>query len=115
MHALIHLGVLTATVLALARFQPGFRIKSPAHALLAAVVFSLLNFTVGWLISAVLFVPALLTLGLLFLVIPFIVNTVILWATDKVLVSFEIDGFDTLLTSAAVITVANGVLHFVLR
>ena len=76
-----------------------------------AVVFSVLNFFLGWLIRAVLFVPALLTLGLLFLFVPFIVNAALLWLTDKLMASFEIKSLRGLLVSAAVITLVNGVFY----
>ena len=59
-----------------------------------------------------LFVPAVLTLGLLFLVMPFIVNTVTLWLTDtQVLASFEIRDTRGLLVSSLVITLVNGVFY----
>ena len=75
MHTILHLAAITATVLLLARFLPSVKIKSIGSAIVVAIVFSLLNFFLGWLIKAVLFVPALFTFGLLFLFIPFIINT----------------------------------------
>ena len=111
MHTLLHLAVLTLTVLGLARFLPGVHIRGAGSALAVAIVFSLLNFFLGWLVKVALFVPAILTLGLLFLIFPFLVNTVLLWLTDKVMSAFKIDGFGTLLISAAVITLVNGAFH----
>jgi putative membrane protein len=111
MYTLLHLAVLTLTILALARFLPGVHIRSAGSALVVAVVFSLLNFFLGWLVKVVLFVPAILTLGLLFLIFPFVVNTVLLWLTDKLLRAFEIDSFGALLLTAAVITLVNGAFH----
>src|ERR1700733_4801975 len=90
MHAIIHLAVLAATVFLLARLLPSVRIRTAGTAVLVAIVFSVMNFCLGWLVRVVLFVPALLTLGLLFFVMPFIVNTIMLWLTDKILASFEI-------------------------
>jgi putative membrane protein len=106
-HLVLHLVVLTATVLLLARFLPSVRVKSIGSAIVVAIVFSVLNILLSWFIKAVLFVPALFTLGLLFLFLPLIVNTVLLWLTDKVLGSFEISSLGGLFTSAAVITVVN--------
>jgi putative membrane protein len=111
MYPLIHMAVLAVTILVLARLLPSVRIRSAGTAVLVAVVFSVLNFFLGWLIRAMLFVPALLTLGLLFLFVPFIVNTVLLWLTDKAIGSFEIQSLRGLLISAAVITVVNGVFY----
>jgi putative membrane protein len=115
MHMLLHFVVLTVTVLALARVVPGVRVTNNSSAALVAVVFGVLNFALGWLIKAVLFVPALLTLGLLFLFVPFIVNTIVLWLTDKVLHAFEIRDLQALLISSGAITLVNGLLHFVIR
>jgi putative membrane protein len=111
-HVLLHLIVLTATVLLLARFLPSVRVKSVGSAIVVALVFSVLNVLLGWFIRAVLFVPALLTLGLLFLFIPFIVNAVLLWLTDKLIKSFAIDTMGGLFASAAILTVVNWAMHF---
>jgi putative membrane protein len=111
MQPLIHLAVLAATIFVLARVLPSVRIRGAGTAVLVAVVFSVLNVFLGWLIRAVLFVPALLTLGLLFFFVPFIVNTVLLWLTDKAIASFEIRSLSGLLVSSAVITIVNGVFY----
>jgi putative membrane protein len=111
MHTLLHLAALAATVLGLARFLPDVQVKGAGTAIIVAVVFSVLNFLLGWLIHVVLFVPALLTLGLLFLFIPFIVNTVMLWLTDKVIASFEIRSLRALLISSGCITLVNWLFH----
>lgn len=111
MHTILHLGVLALTILALARFYPNVRVRSIGSAVLVAIVFSVLNFFLGWLIRAVLFVPAIFTLGLLFLFVPFIVNAVLLWLTDKLMGSFEVRTLPALFFSAAVITAVNGVFE----
>jgi putative membrane protein len=111
MHTLLHLAALTATVLGLARFLPDVQVRSTGAAIIVAVVFSVLNFFLGWLIHVLLFVPALLTLGLLFFFIPFIVNTVMLWLTDKLIASFEIKTLRALLLSSGCITLVNWLFH----
>lgn len=111
MAMLAHLAVLTLTILALARFYSGVRIRSTGTAVVVAVVFSVLNFLLGWFIRALLFVPALLTFGLLFLFVPFIVNAVLLWLTDRALSSFELRTTRALWLSAAVITIVNGIFE----
>ena len=111
MYPLIHLAVLAITIFVLARLLPSVRIRSAGTAVLVAIVFSVLNFFLGWLIRAMLFVPALFTLGLLFFFVPFIVNTVLLWLTDKAIASFEIRTLRGLFISSLVITVVNGVFY----
>jgi putative membrane protein len=111
MHILMHLAVLAATILILSWLLPSVRIRSVGTAVTVAVVFSVLNFLLGWLIWALLLVPAVLTLGLLFLFIPFIVNALVLWLTDMLIANFEIETTGGLLVSAAVITLVNGVFN----
>ena len=111
MDLLLHLAVLAVTILALSRLLPSVRIKSFGAAVVVAIVFSVLNFFLGWFIRAMLFVPAILTLGLLFLFVPFIVNAALLWLTDKVMGSFEITSLKGLFVSAAVITLVNGLFY----
>ena len=107
MQTLLHIAALAATVLGIARFLPEVEVKGARTAVLVALVFSVLNFFLGWMLHVVLFLPALLTLGLLFFFIPFIVNTAMLWLTDKLIEAFEIKTLRALLTSAAAITVVN--------
>src|SRR5262245_50006557 len=114
-HLVLHLVLLTATVLLLARFLPSVRVKSVGSAIIVAIVFSVLNVLLGWLIRAFLFVPALLTLGLLFLFVPFIVNTVLLWLTDKLMGSFKIETLGGLLFSSAVITAVNWLFYYMVH
>lgn len=109
MHVILHLVVLALVVFALSRFFPGLvRVQSAGTALAVAVVFSVLDFFLGWFIHAMLFVPGLLTLGLLFLFVPLIVNAVLLWLTDKLLANFELRGARGLWLSALIITLVNG-------
>jgi putative membrane protein len=115
MYILLHLATLTVTVLALSRIFSSVKIKSVASAVVVAIVFSVLNVFLGWLIRVALFVPAILTLGVLFLFVPFIVNTVLLWLTDKLLGSFEIETAGALFGSAAIITIVNGIFHVALH
>jgi putative membrane protein len=112
METLAHLATLAITILLLARFVPNVRVDSIGTAVVVAVVFSVLNFFLGWLLRAALVVPALLTLGLLFLFVPFIVNTVLLWLTDKLIASFEIRTMGSLLLSSTIITIVNGLFYF---
>jgi putative membrane protein len=109
MYVILHLAVLALVVFGLSRFFPGLvRVQSGGTALAVAIVFSILDFFLGWLIRALLFVPSLLTLGLLFLFVPLIVNAVLLWITDKLMANFELRGARGLWLSALIITVANG-------
>jgi putative membrane protein len=118
MATLIHLAALSGLIVLLSRFLPGVRVRSTGSAVLVAVVFSVLNFLVGWLVtffvSAALFLPAIFTFGLLFFAIPLVVNAVLLWVTDKFLDSFEIRGLKPLFLAALAITIGGAVLEMAL-
>jgi putative membrane protein len=115
MSTLLHLAVLTATILVLARNVRGVHVRSTGSALAVAIVFSICNWALGWLVKLLLVLPAILTFGLLFLVFPLLVNAVLLWLTDKILDSFELRGARALWGSALAITVVNALLELVLR
>jgi putative membrane protein len=108
---LLHLAALALTILGLSWVLPSVHIKSIGTAIAVAIVFSVLNFFLGWFIRVVLFVPAILTLGILFVFVPFIVNTVVLWLTDKLMANFEIETTGGLLLSAGAITLVNDLFH----
>jgi len=118
-HLLVHFAVLTGTVLLLAKLLPGVRIKSTRSAAVTALVFSGLNLVVGWLVvlalKALLFIPAIITLGLAWALVPFLANAILLWVTDKLLDAFELRDGKALLISAGAITLANALLHSGLR
>jgi len=115
MYILLHLAALTATVLLLAKVLPSVHVRSVGAAIVVALVFSVLNFFLGGLIRVLLIVPGILTLGLVLLLSTFIVNTILLWLTDKLLGSFEIGTFGGLFASAAILTVVNWVFHIYVR
>ena len=111
----LHIAVLAAVVLGVARLLPGVEVKGWKTAIIVAVVFSLLNFFLGWLIHALLVLPVILSLGLLYFFVPFIVNTTLLWLTDKLIGDFEIKTWQALFGSALVITVANWLFNAVVH
>lgn len=115
MLTILHLAALTVTVLLLARALPGFHIRTTGTAVVVAIVFSLLNWACGWFIKVLLFLPAILTLGLLFLILPLIVNAIVLWLTDKFLHAFEIEDARTLWLAACAITLVNFLFQLALR
>jgi putative membrane protein len=111
LETILHLAALALTILVLSRVVPGVRIRTVGTAIAVAIVFSILNFFLILPIKALLVVPGLLTLGLLFFFVPFIVNTVVLWVTDKLMASFEIASLRPLLVSAGAITIVNWLFH----
>ena len=89
--------VLTAVALITPQVLPGIKVKGIATALLIAVVFTLLNLLIGWLLHFVFNLLALplvlLTLGLFSIVVTAFVNALLLKLTDSLLDNFEIKGW----------------------
>ena len=115
MHTLIHLAVLSGVVLLGSRFIAGVKITSVPAAVPVALVFSVFNWLLGFplkfLVNVVVFIPAILTFGLLFFVVPLVVNAILLWITDKVLHVFEIQNQRALWLMALLISAANFLFH----
>ena len=115
MHLILNFGLLSGTLWGLSKLLTKFHIKTTKTIFLVALVFTLLAWGLGWLVKVVLFLPAILTLGLLFFFFPFLVNTFILWMTDKLLDDFELGDTKTLLISSGAITLVNFAMHQALR
>jgi hypothetical protein len=74
-----------------------------------ASVFALLNFSLYWLLSTAL---NLGTLWMLWFLVPFIANGIVLLVTDRVLKPFKIESMTALVRTAGIVTVAHLLLHF---
>ncbi|HOX43549.1 MAG TPA: phage holin family protein [Myxococcota bacterium] len=107
--------VVTAVFLVSAAVTPKVRVGSWVKAVLAAVVFGLVALLLGWLLKlvfgALLFLPAILTFGLGFLLVPVLVNMVLLWLTDALMGDgLRIQGLWTKLVMAVALSVAFALL-----
>ena len=100
--------ILTVAVFIVANILPGIHIKNVFTALVVAIVYSFINFFVGWLLVFLTLPFVIITFGLFKLVI----NAFLLFITDKLIDDFEIkDGFTTLM-AALLITLVDSGIHF---
>ncbi len=107
---LIYLLLSAGSLAVIARFLPGFHLRHFGHALLAAVVYGVLQTLLSGILSFVAFIPMLLTFGLFV----FVINAFLLFLTDKLLEGFEIESLTTTLIGAVALTVLNGFWRFLL-
>ena len=107
---IIEVFVTSGLLYALATALPGVRLKSFGTALVAVLVYGVLNYFLFWLVALIAFIPMLLSFGLFRLVI----NAFLLWLTDKLIDDFEIDSLRTTLLIAILLTVAKVVLRAIL-
>lgn len=103
---IIHFLLLGFVIFALAEMLPGMHVENYGTAVIVAVVYSLINITLGTVLK-ILGIPfIILTLGIFLLVI----NTFLLWLTDELMDSFEIDTKGATFVAALIITIADTVI-----
>ena len=106
---ILHFLLLGAVVFLLPKFIPGIRVAGYGTGLLVAVVYGLVNVTLGNVLAFLSLPFMFLTLGLFKLVI----NTFLLWLTDKLIEGFEIKNIGTTFVAAVPITIADALLAWV--
>ena len=93
------------SVTAISKYLPGFRINGFGTALIVAGVYGVLHAVLSKILKIILFLPMWLTFGLFVLVI----NAFLLYITDELLDSFNIDSWLTTFIGAALLTILNGI------
>jgi hypothetical protein len=91
--------------------NPKVRIRPKLALPLIALVFAILNTGLYWLARPILNVA---TFGAMWLFLPFVLNGLFLWATQRVLRPLRIDGMFTMAWLAILLTAAHGVAWLVL-
>lgn len=97
-------------LLLVAYVVPGFRVVSLPSALIAVVVIGFLNMTLGLFLKIFTFPLAILTLGLIFLVI----NAVILIIASKITPGLQIASFGAAFIGAIVLALVHLLIRAVL-
>ncbi len=104
--------ILSAIALLLvSRLVPGFHVDSLGTALVAALIFGLLNATVGLLLKLVSLPLVILTLGVFLLV----VNAFVLELASGFVPGFHIRSFGAAFWGAAVLAIIQMVFRFLLN
>jgi putative membrane protein len=110
LHLLLKWILGALALLAVTYLVPGFRVVSLPSALVAVLVIGFLNMTLGLILKVVTFPFAILTLGLLFLVI----NALMLMLASKISPGFQIASFGAAFIGALVLAVVHVVIEAVL-
>jgi len=108
MHLIWNILLLSAAVFIVAQIMPTIRIKSFWTAIIVAIVYSLINFLIGWLLVLLTLPFIIITFGLFKLVL----NTFMLWVTDKLIEDFEIKGLGSTFIAALLITIIDSALKW---
>jgi putative membrane protein len=107
---LLHLLLLAGVIFTLARAMPGIHIAGYGTALLVAVIYGLINVTLGTLLKLLTIPFIIISIGVFLLLI----NTFLLWLTDQLLEDFEIEDMGTTFVAAVIITLADTGLSWLL-
>ncbi|MDY0040838.1 MAG: phage holin family protein [Desulforhabdus sp.] len=107
---LLNILVLSVAIFAVAQLLPAIHIRGFGTAVIVAVVYSVINFLLGWLFFILSLPFIILTFGLF----KFVINAVLLWITDKVVDGFKIDGFGWTLVAAFLIALLDTVIRWVI-
>ena len=107
---ILHLMLLAGVFFILARMMPGIRVAGYGTALLVAVIYGLINVTLGSILK-ILTIPFIIISVGVFLLLN---NTFLLWLTDQILEDFEIEDMGTTFIAAVIITIADTTLSWLL-
>ena len=101
--------LLSVAVFVVARVMPSIHIESYLTAAVVALVYSVVNYLLGWLLAFLALPLIYITFGLF----KFVINAFLLWVTDKIIEDFEIRDIGSTLVAAFLITVIDSVLKWV--
>ena len=102
--------LLSVAIFVVARLMPRIHIESFWTALIVALVYSVISFTVGGLLTFLTLPLVFITFGLF----KFVINAFLLWITDKLIEDFEIENISTALIEAIPITVVDVLIGWIL-
>ena len=106
MHILTNILLLSIVVFVVAQILPKVHITSFGTAVIVAIVYSLLSFFFGWILTFLSLPLIIITFGLW----KFVINAILLWITDQFISDFKIDTFGTTLMAAFLITIFDWIL-----
>ncbi len=109
MHLLIRLIINAIVFYLIATYVPGFHIASFTAALIAAVIFGLVNAIIRPIVLLLTLPVNVLTLGLFTI----IVNALMFWLTAYISPGFSVDGFRYALEGAIIMMVVSLILSHI--
>ncbi len=107
---IIDMLLLSLAVFLVSKFLSGIYIKNFGTAVVVAIVYSIINFAVGWLLVLLSLPFMIITFGLF----KFVINALLLWTTDKLIDDFEIKDGVTTFVAALLITIVDSLLKWIL-
>ncbi len=109
MYWIVRLLLNAVALLIVARFVPGFYVTGFAAALIAAIVISIVNATIGVFLKVITLPLAFITLGIFW----WVINALMLILASTITPGFHIRGFGSAFIGAIVLAVVNLVLRWI--
>ena len=104
-----NLLILSAAIFIVSKVLPGIHIRGVWTAVVVAIVYSIINYFLGWLFILLAFPLMVITFGLF----KFVINAFLLWMTDKLMDDFEINSLGTTFVAAFLITIVDSLLRWI--
>jgi putative membrane protein len=95
----------------IAAILPGVKVKNFTTSLIVAAAYGILHVLLSKLLIFLSFIPVVLTFGLFI----FVINAFILYLVDKLIEDFEISGFFLTIIAAALLTIANNGIRYLVH
>lgn len=106
---ILHLFLLGVVIYVLAEVLPGIHIEGFGTAIVVALVYGLINITLGTVLKILSIPFIIISVGVFLLFI----NTFLLWLTDQLLDDFEIENMGTTFFAALIITLSDTLLTWI--
>jgi putative membrane protein len=106
---IVNILILSVAVFLVSNFLPGIKIKNFMTAVMVAIVYSIINFLIGWLLVLLTLPFIIITFGLF----KFVINAFLLWLTDKITEDFEIENVSTTFVAAFLITMVDLLIKWI--
>jgi putative membrane protein len=103
MHLLIRLIINAIVLYLIARYVPGFQISGFTAAIIAAIIFGLVNAVIRPIVLLLSLPATILTLGLFVI----IVNALMFWLTVWITPGFHVSGFVPALIGGIIMTIVS--------
>ncbi len=109
MDLILHLTLLGVVIYNLPKIAPGIHVEDFSTAIIVAIVYGLINITLGTVLKLLSIPFIIITVGIFL----FFINTFLLWLTDQLVDDFEIEDIGTTFVAALIITISDTLLGWV--
>ena len=104
---ILHLLVTALLLIVVAKIVDGVEVEGFVAALFAAAVLGLANAFLAPIVAFMALPINVLTFGLLFWLIRWVINALMMWLTSAIVTGFKVENFSAAFWGSAVLTIGN--------